>query len=91
MVTISTQASIAIHSLLPQDRHRIEHQIKLLARFPDDDYVQRHVQRLTSLRNTYLMRATPELRILFKHEAGATEVLDVIVHGRLWKMFQSVH
>ncbi len=91
MLTISTQAAIAIRSLLPQDRNRIEHQINLLARFPDDEYVLRHVQRLTAIKATYLMRATSELRILFKHENGDTEILDVVSHKRLEKMFHSVH
>ena len=91
MVTISTQAAIAIRSLLPQDKNRIEHQIKLLARFPDDDFVQRHVERLAPIKSAYLLRATPGLMLLFKHENGTTEVLDVVSHERLEKMFQSVH
>ncbi len=91
MITISTQAAIAIRSLLPQDRNRIEHQIKLLAHFPEDEFVQRHVQRLTPIKHTYLMRATPELRIIFKHENGGIEVLDIVASERLEKMFLSVH
>ncbi|SMF96207.1 hypothetical protein SAMN02949497_3597 [Methylomagnum ishizawai] len=91
MVTISPQAAIAIRSLLPQDRNRIEYQTHLLARFPDDEYILRHVQRLTGEKSTYLLRATPELRILFRYEQGETEVLDVVAHRRLEKMFYSVY
>lgn len=88
MVTISTQAKIAIRSLLPQDRSRIERQIALLEHFLDDQNIRQQASPLGPIKDSYLMRATPQLRLLFKCENGEIEILDVVSHERLEKMFK---
>jgi hypothetical protein len=88
MVTLSTQAQIAIRSLLPLDRERIQHHISLLEQFPRDDYVRQKVRKLSGpdADDLYIMRATPTLRILFRHQGDSVEVVDIMTHERLQRM-----
>lgn len=90
MVTISTQAQIAIRSLLPSDKERVRHLVALLERFPQDEYVRQQARKLkgkgTALNNLYIMRVTHSLRLLFRYSQGVVEILDVVTHSRLEKM-----
>lgn len=88
MVTISTQAQIAIRSLLPGDQERVKHIVALLERFPQDEYVRQQARRLqgNGLENIYIMRVTHDLRLLFRYSQDVVEILDIVTHARLEKI-----
>lgn len=88
MVTISTQAQIAIRSLLPSDQERVKNLITLLERFPQDEYVKQQARGLegSGLDDLYIMRVTHDLRLLFRYSQGVVEILDVVTHSRLEKI-----
>jgi Txe/YoeB family toxin of Txe-Axe toxin-antitoxin module len=88
MVTISTQAQIAIRSLLPSDKERVKHLIALLEHFPQDEYIRQQARRLkgNGLDNLYIMRVTHDLRLLFRYSQGVVEILDIVTHARLEKI-----
>lgn len=91
MVTISTQAMIALRSLLPKDKRRVEQQIQLLERFPENSAIHQKAKPLKSFSDLYIMKVTPQLRIIFKLSDEMIEILDVVTHDRLAKMYQLAH
>lgn len=87
MVEISSQAQIAIRSLLPVDKKRIERQLSFLKHFPEDTSVTSKVRKLRSNKDDlYIMRASGSLRIIFRYDGDKVEVLDVVTHERLKRM-----
>jgi len=88
MVTISTQAQIAIRSLLPSDQERVKNLIALLERFPQDDYIKQQAKELedSELGNLYIVRVTHDLRLLFRYSQNVVEILDIVTHSRLEKI-----
>ena len=89
MVNISTQAQIAISSLLPLDRERVQQYISLLERFPSDNDVRQKSRRLkkADIDNLYMMRLPAKMRILFQYIGGAVDVIDVLTYDRLKQMY----
>ena len=91
MVEISPQAQIAIRSLLPVDRKRVERQLSFLERFPEDEHFSSKVRKLDGdQKDLYIMRASGTLRIIFRYDADKAEVLDVITHERLKRIAAGV-
>jgi mRNA-degrading endonuclease RelE of RelBE toxin-antitoxin system len=86
MVTISTQAQIAIYSLQPQDQRKVEERIRQLEHFPQDEYVRQQANRLTGYQDLYLVRVNPNLRLIFRYAGQQSEVLDIVTHDRLASM-----
>jgi mRNA-degrading endonuclease RelE of RelBE toxin-antitoxin system len=88
MVTISTQAQIAIRSLFPSDQERVKNLITLLERFPQDEYVKQQARGLegSGLDDLYIMRVTHDLRLLFRYSQSVVEILDIVTHSRLEKI-----
>ena len=86
MVTISPQAEIAIRSLLPPDKKRVERQLAILDHFPDD--APDNVKRLSGSDKLYIVRATGALRILFRRTGQTIEVMDVFTRDRLEQMHE---
>jgi mRNA-degrading endonuclease RelE of RelBE toxin-antitoxin system len=91
MVTVSTQAQIALRSLHPQDRDQIAKWIELLDGLSQDEYVQMQVKPFSSEKDLYLMRVTPNLRLIFKSEGQDREIVDVVARDRLERMHQYAH
>lgn len=91
MVTISTPAQIALHSLQPQDRRQVEERIKQLERFPHDEYVRQQASPLAGYQDVYLVRVSPSLRLIFQTSAAGGEVVDIVTHERLQQMSRYAH
>lgn len=91
MVTISTQAQIAIYSLQPQDQRQVAERIKQLERFPQDEYVRQQANHLAGFDDLYLVRVSPNLRLIFQYSGGRGEVVDVVTHDRLSQMHRYAH
>lgn len=87
-VTISTQAQIAIRSLLPSDEERVKRLLAMLENFSKDDYIKQQAHKLkgSAFDDLYIMRVTPELRIIFRYLQDKVEILDILTHERLEKM-----
>lgn len=87
-IALSTQAQIAVRSLLPIDKERIRNQMALLERFPTDPLVQERAHLLPGNESDglHIMRASPNLRILFRYQDGQIEVVDIVTHERLERM-----
>jgi mRNA-degrading endonuclease RelE of RelBE toxin-antitoxin system len=88
MVTVSTQAQIALRSLHPQDRDQIAKWIELLDGLSQDEYVQMQVKPFSSEKDLYLMRVTTNLRLIFKSDGQDREIVDVVARDRLERMYQ---
>ncbi len=88
MINTSTQAQIAIRSLLPSDKERVKHLLALLERFPDDEYVRQQAKKLkgNGLDNLYIIRVTHNLRLIFRYSQDVVEILDIVTHDRLERM-----
>jgi len=50
--------------------------------------VRQRAQRLKSSDNLYLVRVNSKLRLIFKYESEVVEVLDVVTHDRLERMYK---
>jgi len=85
MLTISTQAQIAIRSLLPSDQERVKHLVAMLENLPREDYAKQQARKLkgNGLDNLYIMRVTHDLRLLFRSTQSMVEILDIVTHARL--------
>jgi mRNA-degrading endonuclease YafQ of YafQ-DinJ toxin-antitoxin module len=88
MLTTTTQAEIAMRSLLPSDKERVKHLIAMLERFPQDDYVKQQAKKLkgAKLDDLYIMRVTHDLRLIFRYTQGVVEIVDIVTHSRLEKI-----
>ncbi len=87
MMKVNPQAQIAIRSLLPIDKERVERHISLLERFPQDHYVRGKTKELKGAKdNLYIMRATANMRIIFRYAGGELEVVDIVTRDRLERM-----
>jgi mRNA-degrading endonuclease RelE of RelBE toxin-antitoxin system len=91
MVTVSTQAQIALRSLNPQDRDQIAKWIELLDGLSQDEYVRMQVKPFSSEKDLYLMRVTLNLRLIFKSDGQDREIVDVVAHDRFERMHQYAH
>jgi hypothetical protein len=88
MVTLSTEAQIALRSLLPQDRERVTHLAEQLDGFPTNEYLAEQARPLKGegMDDLYLLRVTRELRLLFSSSQGKVEIVDIFPRARLEKM-----
>jgi mRNA-degrading endonuclease RelE of RelBE toxin-antitoxin system len=91
MVDISTQARIAIYSLQPQDQKRVNQLISQLEGFPALEHVLQQASRLQGFDDLYLVRVTPKLRLIFRYADNHREVVDVVSHDRLERMYRYAH
>jgi hypothetical protein len=65
------------------ERASVERALSLLIDPTAADFVKANVYKLNTPEPTYLMRATPEIRILFNTTAGGIQVLDVVFRDKL--------
>lgn len=89
MVHFSTQARIALRSLLPKDRTRVTEAARRLDRPPRSWADRADVKRLseTDGRDLYVLRAGPDLRVLFERTADeGVVVLDVFTQDRFTRL-----
>lgn len=88
MVNISTQAQIAMRSLLPIDKERVEHLLARLKYFPSEDDIKQQSKKLTGneLDDLYIIRVTHDLRVIFRYSQDTVEILDIVTHARLEKI-----
>ncbi|PPT10942.1 hypothetical protein CKA32_002829 [Geitlerinema sp. FC II] len=88
MVTISTSAQIALRSLLPGDRERVQHLLSMLDNFTRDESLRQEAKQLKGegLNDLYIIRVDRDLRILFRYSKDDVEILDIMTHSRLEKI-----
>lgn len=92
MILASTQAEIALRSLHPQDRDRVLMSIRMLDQSPKREFIPQDAKKLKGHDDLYLMRVTPELRIIFRPRDGKDyEVVDIIAHSGLENMRRYIH
>jgi hypothetical protein len=84
MITFSSQAEIALRSLLPSDRQRIDHFLPQLDGFSEQNSVNHHVKLLESegLENLYMARVSPNFRIVFRQISEGVEIVDIFKQER---------
>jgi hypothetical protein len=82
-VTLHRRARRTLDVLSPSERASVERALSLLADPSANDFVKANVYRLRTPDPTYLMRATPEIRILFDTTSDGIQVLDVVYRDRL--------
>lgn len=81
-VSLSYQAQIAFDALSYEDRTRVQRSLDSL----------RYTLPTQSLKisdETYVLRVTPKLRLLFQVMAEGIEVVDIFTHARLEHLFGS--
>jgi hypothetical protein len=85
MITFSSQAEIALRSLLPSDRQRIDHFLPQLDGFSEQSSVNYRVKLLESegLENLYMARVSPNFRIVFRQISEGVEIVDIFKEERL--------
>jgi mRNA-degrading endonuclease RelE of RelBE toxin-antitoxin system len=92
MVRMSQKARIAMQSMVPEDRARIQRHIKRLERLPDGTPVIRNAKKIPGVSDPlYLFRASPRLRIIFRFDDDEAEVVDIVTRDRLERMHQYFH
>ena len=85
MITFSSQAEIALRSLLPRDRQRVDHFLPQLDGFSEQSLMSHQVDCLKSegLETLYMARVSPNFRIIFRKISGEVEILDIFKKERL--------
>ncbi len=85
MITFSSQAEIALRSLLPSDRQRVGHFLPQLDGFFEHNSVNLNVKPLKSegLETLYMARISPSFRIIFRETSEGVEILDIFKKERL--------
>jgi len=82
-VTLHRLARRACDALSVSERMKVERALALLSDPTTDDFVRANVRRLNTPDPTYLMRATPKIRILFNKSSDGIQVLDVVYRDKL--------
>lgn len=84
MITFSSQAEIALRSLLPSDQQRIDHFLPQLDGFFEQNSVNHRVKLLESegLENLYMARVSPNFRIIFRQISEGVEIVDIFKQER---------
>ncbi len=85
---MNRQAEITIDTFPPTDRECILKTIDQIKLYPTDIDLYNEIKRLTAEDKLYLMKATPDIMIILEIHNGSVEVLDVVRHDRLKKMFK---
>jgi hypothetical protein len=76
-ISLAYQAEIALNALSQEDKMRVGRSLEQLTKSPLE------ALSLEQFENTYLLRVTPKLRLLFQKTASHLEVLDIFTHERL--------
>ena len=80
MITLSSQAEIALQSLLPSDRERVDRFLNQLDNFPEYiNVANNNVKLLKSedLETLYMARVSPNFRIVLRRADEGVEVIDI--------------
>lgn len=85
MITFSSQAEIALRSLLPSDRQRVDHFLPQLDGFSEQSSISHQVDCLKSegLETLYMARVSPNFRIIFRQIREGVEIVDIFKQERL--------
>jgi mRNA-degrading endonuclease RelE of RelBE toxin-antitoxin system len=87
-VDVGNAAQIAIRSLHPTDRVRIERAIDMLKGFPDPELPTGKVRKIAANSDLYIARASSNLRIIFRYDGGSVHIMDVLTKDRLRRMHE---
>ena len=90
MVTLNRPSEIAFHHLMPGDKTKVKDAISTLGEYVEDPRSNVDVLKVKASRatpgNIFMVRATPELRILFKYDESGIKVVDIVHFDRLKRM-----
>jgi hypothetical protein len=82
-VTFHRRAAMALDAFSPQDRARIADAVRLLQAPANHALLQAKTAKLAISEPTYIMRATPAIRLIYRETADGFEVLDVVLKATL--------
>jgi hypothetical protein len=82
-VTFHRRAVMALDAFSPQDRARIEDAVHLLQAPGNQALLQAKTAKLAIPEPTYVMRATPSIRLIYRETADGFEVMDVVLKATL--------
>jgi len=82
----SVRAEIALESLSDTDRKKVIQKIDLLLN-RGLSKLGRSLKKLKGYPDTYVLRATPNLRIILQYDELEIDILDIVRSDRLHKMY----
>ena len=85
-IELTPRAQIAFDTLSDHDRTIVLRQISTYLN-PQMFRRNRLIRELTGLEDLYVLRATSSLRIIFRREGLLTEIIDIVSHDRLQRMY----
>ena len=92
MVRISQKARIAMQSMVPEDRARVQRHVKRLKRLPEDTRAIRDAKKIRGVSDPlYILRASDRFRIIFRFDGDKAEVVDIVTRDRLKRMHRYFH
>ncbi|MCP4349808.1 MAG: hypothetical protein GY795_30370 [Desulfobacterales bacterium] len=87
MIPLSRKAEIAFHTLQPPDMKQVQRSIEILDLYPHEYLLADKVKKLPDSDDLFIMKADPDIIIIFRMDDTDKEVTDIVRYGRLKKMF----
>ena len=90
MITFTRKAKIALETLQPKDRKRVENAIRTVDRDPENSAGPRQVRKLNLPGNVYIARAGRMLQVIFELSDETAQILDIVRSDRLERFHQAL-
>lgn len=85
-IELTPRAQIAFDTLSYHERTSVLRQISTYLN-PQMFRRNRLIRKLPDFEDLYVLRATSSLRIIFRREEFLTEIIDIVNHDRLQRMY----
>lgn len=82
-IQLHRRAEMALDAFPEAERKQVERALERLAGHPDAQAMLNDVRKLSISNPDYIMRATPEVRVLFNETPRAIQVLDIVLADKL--------
>jgi mRNA-degrading endonuclease RelE of RelBE toxin-antitoxin system len=87
-VELSKRAVVILEHLPAEDKKRVNRIIKLLETFPNGDGLRGKYHKVLNVPGKfYIVKAGLNLRLIFQVQRDALNVLDIVDHDRMERMF----
>jgi mRNA-degrading endonuclease RelE of RelBE toxin-antitoxin system len=82
-VTLFPPVDIALRTLSPEERRKVQAWFTHLGNWENDPHVRRISHRLKDAEDVYVLRTTDDIRIFFKIEGSELTVLDIATRATI--------
>ena len=82
-ITYHRRAKMALYAFSPAEQRKVKQALRAIQEPTTPDDAKPLVSKIDAFESTYLLRATPEIRVIYRESDDGIEVEDVVLRDTL--------